>query len=216
MIDFQIVSAKTLLPVESIAPIRGFLPPSIVVLGTNLNQAQEVYFNGVKVSEFIVASPNRLIVRIPDSQVGNAFQSIQAYAIILDPNQNASLSLAILRPVQTIQGIARLVQSWVMVFMTTPGSDIFSPNSGGGGQALVGRNTDGKGSGVSADIAAAIQRTNDELVRLQAQISNIPLAEKLLSSNLQALSFDSSTTTLEAQVSLKNMVGQAAQVTLSG
>ena len=216
MIDFQIVTAKVILPVQSFAPIRGFLPVSIVVTGSDFDKTTEVFYNDVQVSEFIVNSPTRMIVRVPDSQVGKAFQSIKVLSTALATKKDALLSFGIGRPQSTTSGLERLVQAWAMVFLTTPGSDVFDLQSGGGAQAILGRNTDRVGTGVAADLAHAIERTKTELLRLQSKYPNLPLDEKILNSSLAALSFDSNTTTLFARVELSNMMGQAAEVSFKG
>jgi hypothetical protein len=216
MFDFQIVTAKTLLPVQSVAPIRGFLPLSVVVLGTNLDRTTQVLFNGVAAPDFIVMTKSRLIVQIPQSQIGKPFVSLQVLGdSLLAASGTASLTLTLTNPPIKISGLSRLVQAWVMVFLTTPGSDVFNPQSGGGGAAIIGRTTDRQGTGVAADLGQAILRTKSELTKVQAQNPSIPLDEKLLSSNLESIAFDSSSGTLLAQVSLQNMLGQNAQVSLA-
>lgn len=216
MIDFQIVTASTLLPVQSVAPIRGFLPLSVVVLGTNLNRTTGVIYNGVQAPDFIIMTASRLIVQIPQSQIGRPFVSIQVLGdSLLAASSTAALALQLTNPPRVVSGLSRLVQSWVMVFLTTPGSSVFQPQSGGGGAAIIGRTTDRKGTGVAADLAHAVSRTQSELLQVQSQTPNIPLDEKLLSSSLESVSFDSTTGSLVGQVSLQNMLGQNAQVSLS-
>jgi hypothetical protein len=214
MRDFGVVSARTILRITSMSPIRNFLPPSIVVTGDRLDATSEVYFNGVQVPEFVVSSSTRLIVRIPPSQVGKALKSLQAFASIPISQSRASLTMEIARPVRSIQGVDRLVQSWLLIFLTTPGSDAFNPQSGGGGRAIVGRVTERNGSSVAADLALSIERTKSELTKLQARARNVPLSEKLLSSDLESLDFDRGTGTTFASVSIVNMLGDRAQVSI--
>jgi hypothetical protein len=214
MKDFSIISARVLLPVHSIAPIRGFRPPSIVVLGSKLDLTQEVFYNEIKVSEFAVTSSTRLIVRIPESQIGRDFTGIQIFSSVNLTRSTAALSFELPQPMKQVEGLERLIQAWMIVFFTTPGSDVFDPSSGGGVRSIIGRNTDAYGSGVSADLAIAIDRTKSELLRLQSQNSSMPLSEKLLSAELTSMSFDATTTTLNATVSLKNMLGEQAQVSV--
>ncbi len=215
MKDLKIVQAQSLLKVFSIAPIRGFQPASIVALGEGLNFASQVFYNDVEAVEFVPQGKGRLIVRIPLSQVGKAFKDLRVYSSVNLITQSAILSLKLGNSLQKVQGMDRLIQQWIIIFYTTPGSDIFSPLSGGGGRALVGRNTDQFGKGISADLALAIDRTQKELLRLQAQTPSIPLSEKLLSSQLRALSFDSSTATLAARVAITNMLGNSAEATVT-
>lgn len=216
MNDFQIVSAKVILPVQSFAPIRGFLPVSIVVVGSDFDKTSEVYYNDTLVTEFIVNSPARMVVRVPDSQVGKSFQSIRVLSTAMATKKDAVLSFGIGNPAQFTSGLDRLVQAWAMVFLTTPGSDIFDLESGGGARSIIGRNTDRRGKGVSADLAHAIDRTKTELLRLQSKYPNLPLDEKILNASLASLTFDSKTTSLLARVELSNMMGQAAEVSFKG
>jgi hypothetical protein len=212
--DFRIVTAKVVLRTYSMAPIRGFLPPSVLVVGEKMNLATEVLYNGVSAEEFAIASSNRLIVKIPPSQVGKEFKDLKILSPVTVAKADATLSFGVTKPPKKVSGIDRLVQSWVMVFMTTPGSDIFTPNSGGGGIALIGRTTDRAGKGVAADLALAIERTKQDILRSQASNQTIPPSEKLLSSSLDAVQFDKDSTVLSARINLQNMLGDAAEVSL--
>lgn len=214
MKDFGVVTARTILTVTAVAPIRDFLPPSLMVLGEKLNSASEILFNGVEVPEFVVASSSRLIVRIPDSQIGRELRSLRVFAKIPIPQTKAGLSLEISRPVRAISGVSRLVQAWLIIFFTNPGSDIFSPQSGGGGRAILGRTTDRNHKSAAADLALSIERTKTELLTLQTRSRNLPLSEKLLSSGLESISFDQATGFLLASVSIQNMLGDQAEVAL--
>ena len=215
MKDFKIVHARSLLDVYSIAPIRGFSPPSIVVVGTDMSSASEVIYNGVLATEFVVSSSTRLIVRIPPTQVGKDLTDFKVFASKPILRGEASLIMELSKPFQSVSGMDRLVQSWMMVFLTTPGSDVFSPQSGGGAMAIIGSSTDRKNKSAAADLSVAIDRTQAELLRLQAQNRGIPPEERLLSSSLESLVSDDSTGTLSARVQLRNMVNQTAQVSLS-
>src|SRR3972149_4245496 len=99
MKDFSVISAKVLLKIHSIAPIRGFLPPSIIVLGDKLNLTQEVFYNNIKVTEFVISSQNRLVARIPDSQVGKDFTSFQVFSSVNVTKTTAALTFELQRPV---------------------------------------------------------------------------------------------------------------------
>ena len=214
MNDLRIITAKVLLPVSMVAPIRGFYPPSLMVIGKDLSTATEIEYNGVLTSEWIVSSPTRLVVRIPPSQVGLRFTGLRVFADIAPSGGKALVEFAVPAPLKKIGGIDRLVQAWLLVFFTTPGSDVFDQSSGGGGRTLIGKSTDRNHRGVAADLALSIDRTKSELLRLQSRTPSIPPEERLLSSDLISIAFDDRTSTLYASVSLKNMVGDAAQLAL--
>jgi hypothetical protein len=67
---------------------------------------------------------------------------------------------------------------------------------------------------VTADLAIAIDRTKTEILRKQSKSVNIPSAEKLLSCNLEQIMFDDKTGTLSARVSIQNMLGDQAEVSV--
>lgn len=214
MNDFRIVTAKVVLKTYAVSPIRGFLPPSVVVAGEKLDQATEVQFNGVDAPEFVISSSTRLIVKIPVSQVGKPLTDLKVLSPVSVARQDAVLSFGVTSPPKKISGIDRLVQGWVMIFLTTPGSDIFNPTSGGGGASIIGRSTDRAGKGVAADLSLAIERTKQELLRLQSKNQKIPPSEKLLTSSLDVVQFGADTTVLSARVSIQNMLGDSAEVSL--
>lgn len=215
MIDFKIVQARTILDVYSIAPIRGFNPPSVVVLGSKLNAVSEILYNGVPATEFFVSSDTRLVVRIPQSQVGKDLIEFKAFANVSILNKSAAISLELTKPLKKVSGLDRLVQSWMMVFLTTPGSDVFTPASGGGANIIIGSRTDKRHSSAASDLSVAIDRTETEILRLQSILKNLPPEERLLSSNLESINFDDATGTLSATVRLLNLVNQSAEVSLS-
>jgi hypothetical protein len=213
MKDFRVTQAKVLLPVQSVAPIRGFLPPSILLVGERLDKATQIVYNGIVAEEFVAQSPTRLVVRIPPSQVGRKLDQLKVVSDVSITRGSAEVVLGIERPLRIAEGIEKLVQSWLLLFLTTPGSDIFSPHSGGGGRALIGTTTDRNHRSAAADLALAVERTRTELVRLQS-VTRVPPSEKLLNTVIESVQFDEDTTTLVAQVSIKNMLGETAEVSV--
>lgn len=214
MKDLRLVSAKTFLDVGSVAPIRGFLPPTVVVTGKDLYRATEIEYNDILVTEFIVAEPNRILVRIPEAQVGKELRTIRVLAPVSVTRSSALVRIGVTTPIQAISGIERLVQAWLILFLSTPGSDIFDRSSGGGALSIVGRATDRGHKSAAAAVAMAVDKAKADLTRKQAQSGRIPLDERLLSTSLDSVSFDPGTSTLRATVSLRNMLGESAAVAL--
>jgi hypothetical protein len=214
MKDFRIVHAKSILKVHSVAPIRGFLPPSVVVVGERLDRTREVLYNGLQANEFIVSSASRLIVRIPESQVGKELSDLQVLSSVSLTRLDTLISLELSKPPKQVEGIDRLIQAWLMIFYTTPGSDIFNPSSGGGVQTLIGRSTDRTGKNVAADLVEAIDRTRQELLRIQTGNARIPPSERLLSAELQGIQFDPNSTLLSARVSIRNVLSESAEISI--
>lgn len=214
MNDLRVVTAKAILPVFSVVPIRGFLPPAFMVIGEKLDTATEVEFNEVLAEEFIVSSSERLIVRIPESQIGKEMRSLRVLAPVNPSSPMALLDLKVPSPMKKISGVDRLVQAWLLIFLSTPNTDIFNKDSGAGGSRIVGMTTDKGHAGASASVAMAVSRTDAEIKRRQAMSQNVPLEEKLLSSTLDSVWFDPASSVIRATVTLKNMLGQASSMSL--
>lgn len=214
MRDIKVITARAILPIQQVVPVRGFSPVSVLAMGDFLDKTSEVFYNGTQVDQYLIQSVNRLLIRVPDSQLGRPLTSIVVYSNVPTASSDASLAFGVQSPLKTASGIDRMVQSFLMVLMTTPGSDIFSKSSGGGLRSLVGRSNVSKASNVSSDIALAVERTKSEILREQAKFPSMPLDERLLSAALDTVSFDKESSTLFAKIALQNMLGQSAEVNL--
>lgn len=212
MKDLRVVQTKSSLRITSFAPIREFDPPSIVIMGDKFQYAENIIYNGADVKEFVIASPTRIIARIPDQQLGKPITSLSVLTTVPAARNSSILSLGLSRLNRAVQGIDKLVQDWMLIFLTTPGSDIFDPTLGGGARQLIGKAAYGRGTSVMADLSIAVSRTREQLQALQSKYSNIPPDERLLSAELTDVRFDEATTTLTAVVDIKNMVGATATV----
>jgi hypothetical protein len=214
MKDVRVVQASTALKITSVAPIRGFLPHSVLVMGESFQYAETVLYNGVPADEFLISSSTRLIVKIPAGQVGQPLNSV----IVLSPTpligKDAVISFEIPRLGRYVQGMNKLAQEWLLLFMTTPGSDIFSPNLGGGGRAIIVQPTTHDGQSAMASLSLAVSRTKEQMVQLQARYPRIPPDEKLLSATLSNVRFDPNTTMITAVVDLFSMAGGSASLTV--
>lgn len=212
MKDFRIIRTRSLLPVASVAPIRGFIPVSVLVTGPGIGKATEIFYNGSFVEEFVVDAADRLIVRVPSAEVGKNLVELRVYSDTPRPGTAVSVSLELIGPLRRIQGIERLVQTWLIIFFTTPGSSIFRPGSGGGARKLVGRTSGTTESSLSSDLAVAVETTQSELLRRQSTNRRIPPSERLLSSQLDSVHFDSASTSISGRVSIRNMLGESSQL----
>lgn len=214
MKDIRVISAKIVLKVGTIAPIRGVLPACVLAVGEKLDKTTEVFYNDLPVDEFFAQSPTRLIVKIPATAVGKPFVSLRVLSDASVVRRDSEVSLKLNNPLRTVSGMDRLIQNWIMTFMTTPGSDVFDKSSGGGALAIIGRTTDRDGRSASADLTMAIDRTRTELIKKQTYSNRVPSSEKLLSCELGDVVFDPYSGKLQARVFLRNMVGDSAEVSL--
>lgn len=214
MNDFKVVRSRVLLNIRQVFPVRGVSPPTLLVLGDRLDRTFEVLYNNVSIKDFLISSPSRLLIRIPDAMVGQPFDNLLVYADGPVRGENASVSLEVFGSPKVTNGMERLVQAFLLEFNTTPGTDMWNPGDGGGGRKIVGISTDETRDSVSARLALGIERARSSLVRKQTMDSRIPPSEKLLSVILQGVEFDPVTTSTNAQVLLENMLRNQAQISL--
>jgi hypothetical protein len=215
MIDFRVIKVRSLLTANSYQPLRNFSPPSVLVTGFDLDRAEEISFNNVPTKEFAILSPTRLVFKIPTEQVNKPLFSLQIFGTAPGITPSGAISFDVGRSAK-IEGLDRLVQSFLLILMTTPGSDAFDRTSGGGARGIIGRSTDSAGKTAAADLSLAVSRTKTELLAAQAKDRRIPPVERLLTAELSNVTFNPSTTTLSATVTLKNAVGESAQFNLNG
>lgn len=214
MRDLRVVLAKTSLKVSSVAPIRNFAPPAVIALGEEFNFADEILYNELEVQEFIIASSTRLIIKIPTSQVGRGLSTLRVLAPVPLTKRDAIISLGMAKPLRTVDGIDRLVQEWILTFLTNPGTDIFDTTSGGGARAIIGQSAYGGGNSVVSELSLAVEKTKQQILNKQATNSKIPPSERLLTSSLSNVSFDEQSTSLTALVDIRNVLGGSASVSL--
>ena len=169
MKDLRVIKARVVLPVNSIAMRKEFYPPSLLIAGSDFDKAESVEMNGRTVTEFVVSSPELILARVPDVLLDQRLTSLKVYSTVAIARRDALIEFGLTRPMATVQGIDRLVQSWLLIFMTTPGSDLFVPKSGGGAKALIGKSTDRGHRSVATDVALSINRTKNELMSAQSQ-----------------------------------------------
>lgn len=209
MKDFRVVQAQTILQVYSATFIAGFVPRSILVHGPRMLRATGASYNGVEVLEFVISSPTSLIIRIPASQVDAPFRELIVYAATPLAEEKAQLSFALGRS-KVVSGLDRLIQMFMIILFTSPGSSIFNKKSGGGLRKTIGI-VSTQGGSVAADINMALERATSEILKVQAR-RTVPLDERLLSATLESLSFDTRAGNAYARVSIRNSLGESAQI----
>lgn len=214
MIDFKILSRKTLLEITNVLPLRGYSPRSVLLKGPNMASTSEVVYNGVPCPAFTVESMTTVVAQIPESQDGKVLDSIQAFSdSIPTGDASAKITMSLASPLKKVSGLDRLIQTWLVVFMTSRGSSVFAPNSGGGGRGIVGIPFESSRPPIS-DLVLSVQLTESEILSMQAQTPNIPRSERLLFAPLESIDQDSRTTSIYARVSIRNYLGELASISI--
>jgi hypothetical protein len=110
-----------------------------------------------------------------------------------------------------VRGILRLTQLFLKVLFTTPGSDIFHPNAGGGALQVVGSTYgQGEGEGVVTEFVIAINRTQRQLIAMQSRDQRAPRDERLMAANVLSTEFDKLQGGLYITVEIISQAGRRA------
>lgn len=216
MIDIKILVIKDLLPISSVEIANEVIPISLLITGDRLDQANQVLINDVEATEFVVLSSNRLLVKIPTSEINNTIRKIAVIANIPSTNRRSILHFEIGSSLKSIKGLEKLIQAFCKLLIQTPGTDRFRPDEGGGLIKLVGRNVSKGGvNNLQASVVSAVSRTRDQFLSRQGPNSKIPSDERLLTVATESVGFDATTTTLSARISLSAVSGKLAVANLT-
>lgn len=215
-VDFQ-----TVLPQESIQLTRIRLTQlaglkAIDVQGNDFRAVDEVQINEIPSPDVMVVSRTRLIAQLPASlQTTPDIQSVVVLANTLTLNQRSLLRFRIGDTPGRVVGILRLLQLFVKILFSNPGTDIFSPNTGGGALRNVGATFGSdEGDGIKADFTIAVDRTARHIISTQSRNGRIPRDERLLRATVLGATFSRATGSLFMQVEVVAQDGKAARANL--
>lgn len=216
MNDIKLLSIKDLLPISSVTYATGVSPLSIVIIGDNMDQANEVFINDLESPEFMILSANRILAQVPTSERSSLLRKVSVIATLPSIKRKSLLSFEVGTGFVTISGIEKLVQQFCKLLLQSPGSNKFNSNDGGGLLKLVGTTVSRSDSkSVQAAVVSAVSRTKDQLRAKQGSDRRITADERLLSATTTSVGFDALTTTLSARIEVSAVSGKLAVANLT-
>jgi phage baseplate assembly protein W len=174
----------------------------VQITGAGFIDVANVLINGYRSPEFIVDTSQRIFAAVPTAVAGQIITDIQV--LLLSPlagTENAVI-LDIGGGNGRIEGSAKLVQTFVKMLLTTPGSNIFSPQLGGGLLQLSGDNMATPTGSIESEARAAISRTEAQIKALHTSTPRLSDSEKLRSVNITSVNVDVDTSTLSIRLEL--------------
>jgi hypothetical protein len=207
-VDFQIVHPQEVIPLNSVTVQPG--PPRYVeVIGKDFRSVDEVMINQVASDDVAVMNKNRLLAAIPSALSGQRVTSVKVLSRKLTLSERSLIRFRVGKSPGKVTGSLRLLQKFLKILFTTPGSDIFDPTLGGGALKAIGRTFGyNEGNEILNTLVIAVDTTARQLVALQARDSSIPLDERLLSAKIQKAEFNKRETTVDVVVELISQAGQ--------
>lgn len=214
-VDFQVIFPQEsikLTRVRLTPPSPLGLPPGLDIFGDDFTAVDEVLINDIASPDVIIISKNRLIAQLPDAWLKDrVVNSVKVLSRRLTVTRRSLIRFRIGDSPGRVQGIMRLIQLFLKVLFTTPGTDIFSPRTGGGGLKNLGE-TFGidEGRDVVNDFVISLRNTTRQIIAVQGRDPRIPRDERLLAAKVLQAGFNRDTTALVAKVEITSQAGHAA------
>lgn len=183
-VSVRILQLRRLLDLASIAEIPNVSPRAIEIRGNRLEMTSGVEINGMDSPAFMALSSGRLLVQVPIGLAGS-ISEVAVFSDYLDPGGRSLAFYDVGDHPWLTQGKHRILQNFVKLLLTTPGTDIFSPGSGGGLQQLLVRNVSPASEpAISGEIESRTIFVTRQIIQSQALDPTIPASERVLSSNI--------------------------------
>lgn len=209
--DIQFSYPQQVVKISSVSLLPEVDPPTLLVVGDDFTAVDEVLLNDIPAVSFIVQSATTLTVVMPVEVRGNALVTVVVVSYRFIYTERSLVSFRCGRTNRKTSGINRLVQLFVKVLLTTPGSDIFSAGLGGGAMRNLGRtfSKDAAG-GIVGDFVISVDTAAKQIVAMQSRKPRLPRDERLLSAEVQSARFDAAQTALIVSITLVSQAGTAA------
>lgn len=213
--DLQYIQFSDSLSVTGAQEIPGLEPRSLEIRGVDFRNATKVFMNDLLSPSFVVSSQNIILAQVPTPLVKSNIQSIEVISSEFTATWQSKLIFEIGENPKLITGLQVLMQTFLKVLFTTPGSDSFVGKLGGNALKNLGGSFEvSETSSVVSDFTIAVSRTVTQIQGLQAQQTQIPDDERLLAANVLSVGFNPYLTALVARVELIAQSGRRAIVNL--
>jgi hypothetical protein len=209
MVDLQVVFPQEVVELTSVRTLPG-TPRAIDVLGKDFRSIDEVRINDLVSPRVVVVSRTRLLADVPEI-VGGVIESVMVTSRQLTVTPRSLIKLKIGRVASKVSGILRLVQVFLKILLTTPGTDIFSQQIGGDALKNLGATFSKSQSGaIVSDFVIAVQTTVRQIIAIQGRDPAIPRDERLLAARVMSASYSHQELGLFVSVEINSQAGQAA------
>lgn len=210
-VDLQVCFPQEVIALSQVRYLPGPWPRTLDVLGDDFRRVDEVRINGVASSEVVLVSERRLLAQVPEVLAQVPLTSVTVTSTTLALTAKSLLTFQLHRTPSKVSGLLRLVQLFLKLLFTTPGTDIFAPKLGGAALRHVGL-TFGKDQGgqIVSDLIVAVRTTVRQVVALQARDPRLPREERLLDAKVLEAGYNRVETALVVGLELLSHAGQRA------
>lgn len=212
--DYPLLALSQLADVTDISFFgdRGLV--SLDITGSDFTGTTAVLINGQRSPTFVVISDTRLLADLPAAVLGEAIRTLYILKEgTTGTTRSTVISFEAITTASTVPNSTFLVQKVLKYLFTTPGSDIFSPTSGGGLLSLLGATESSTGS-LASLARVYVSNAVDSLIREQVSSSS-PIEQKVQSVTVLAAEYSRVDTSLDIRLAITSMTGQRVIAGLS-
>jgi phage baseplate assembly protein W len=210
--DYQVLSFRDAASLTKI-DVFSYDPYTLDIHGEHFKAVSEVLINGERAPEFIVLSPRRLLAEVPRRQAKAQIRTVRVLLSRHGVTETSMLALKAVVPGARATGFTRLMQSYMRILFTDPGTDIQNPTLGGGLGRLLG--SAGDTGELRTTASQAVQRAEEHLTRIQARALGLLAAEKLQSVTLLSAEYNAATTAVSIKIRITAMDGSTFEPVVS-
>lgn len=215
MVDLQVIEIRDILRITGVRPVQDSDPPTLDVAGRDFNNIQELRINEVKSPSLVVINSTRLLAQVPETQESMPIRSIVAISNRLTRTDRSIINFRIGDTPRSVDGMERLIQTFLKLMLQSPGTDIFAPKVGGGLIRAVGKQIRNPSSAtLVSDFSLAVARARQQLMSLQANDPTVDLSERLLHARVLDAKFIPSELALVGKIAIGNQQGRSSMVGL--
>jgi hypothetical protein len=208
--DFEVAYPQESIQLNTMRVLSG-PPRKIDVFGADFRSIDDVLINEISSPDVVVLSRTRLLAQVPDALTEATLLSVQVLSRRLTVTPRSVIRFRVSRTPGKVRGILRLIQLFLKVLFTTPGTDIFNKKLGGGGLTRIGTTFGAdQGGDIVSGFIISVNNTARQIVAIQGRDSSIPRDERLLSAKVLRAGFNKEEGGLVVSVEITSQAGRAA------
>lgn len=213
--DIQTFFFSDMLGVTGVEEVPDLLPRSLNIFGRDFHAAVRVLLDDQDSPSWIVVSPQQILAQVPEPLAGAIITSVQVLSSDFTATEKSKLFFELGNDTKKVTGLKAMMQTFLKILFTTPGTDAFSKSIGGGALQGLGKNFDASNTqNLVSDFAIAVRRAEMQTISLQSRQLRLPDDEKLAAANVLGVMMDVASTSLLARVELIAQSGKLAITTL--
>jgi len=191
MATIQVISIQDVLPITAINNIPGMIPRTVDIRGVDFYSVQDVLLNDQPSPSVVVMSSTQIYAQVPGGEVSNIIKSVSVLSNMFTATDASRINFSFTSTPQKAKGLQLLAQTYLLVLLTSPGSDAWNPSKGGGVQEIVGGAMAKQGAGSAvARFATAANSARSQTIALQARNFQLTDDERLAGAELLSSHFD--------------------------